>query len=137
VEGIPLQNEIGDVGKIEPYWALRGLAMICSGYAMLGTAPRAVKCTTRFDVGCFVCPEPLTNDDIEILHGICCKAKLHRKCFEPFAKERDRIIEVYDKGCILKVYMLPLGDCRIVIARMLIRMQSYEEIFRDMFTTAP
>ena len=74
---------------------------------------------------------------IEIIEGLHCLAQLHHKCFEPFAKERDRVINVYDRGCIPKVYMLPLGDCRIVIVRILIRLQSYEEIFRDMWSSRP
>jgi hypothetical protein len=138
IKGIPLQSTTGRVSnEIDPQWALRGLAMVCEGHAMIGPAPKATECTTEFDVGCFACSRSLDDDAIEILNGIYCRAKLHRECFEPFEAERDRIIEVHNRRCISKVYMLPLGDCRVVIVRKLMRLRSYEEIFRDMFTTAP
>jgi hypothetical protein len=119
----------------EPPGSLRGLALVCLGHARLGRTSyiRRNRLDTKY--ACFICClsvdlAPYSNIEAETDY-LC--AQIHNDCLNPFIKERDRVINAYIMECAKKVWLIPLGDCRIIIMGHLCSLQTPEEVFGAMW----
>jgi hypothetical protein len=60
-------------------------------------------------------------------------AGLHERCFEPFKEERDKTIELYKGLCAKKMWFIPTGDYRMIVAQFLYGVGISKYVFGHMF----
>lgn len=116
----------------------KGLAMVLYGCTLLNTFIKIndrISTTTR---KCLFCAQYCTNES-PAAHFITKNGRftsIHKKCLGPFLEEQSRVCEIFARRCCDKVWVLPLGDCRIVICSFLIRLQQTEDVYGAMYGIA-
>jgi hypothetical protein len=119
----------------DPLTPYKGLTMICRAFAsndervFIRQANQPAACV------CFVCQKRMDAPYAEFAlteHFIC--AQLHNKCAVSFEKERDLAVAAHEQARAWKIWAISfLGDCRIIIARFLVQLPFYKEVFDAMY----